>query len=122
MLLDEAVPLFTLTGPGGVGNTRLALAIAHDVVPSFADVVVFVDLTPVASPGLVGPTMAHALGVREAATGRSPGRSFPFPDDQFDAVWCANVTHYLRDDDLRTAMAEFRRVVRPGGMVAIKDF
>lgn len=45
----------------------------------------------------------------------------PFADSAFDAVWCANVTQYLPDDDLRMAFREFRRVVRPGGLVAIKE-
>ena len=45
----------------------------------------------------------------------------PFEDDSFDAVWCANVTQYLTDDELVQAIAEFRRVTRPGGLIAIKD-
>ncbi|MGI8857230.1 MAG: class I SAM-dependent methyltransferase [Thermomicrobiales bacterium] len=47
--------------------------------------------------------------------------ALPFPDDSFDAVWCANTTQYLTDDELATALGEFRRVVRPGGLVAIKE-
>jgi ubiquinone/menaquinone biosynthesis C-methylase UbiE len=47
--------------------------------------------------------------------------SLPFPDDAFDAVWCANTTQYLADDELATALREFRRVVQPGGLVAIKE-
>ena len=45
----------------------------------------------------------------------------PYPDDAFDGLWCANVTQYLTDDELVTALAEFRRVVRPGGLIAIKE-
>ena len=68
LLLDEAVPLLTLTGPGGVGKTRLALAIAHDVAPSFTDGAVFVDLSPLRDPAFVLPAVALALGVRGDGT------------------------------------------------------
>src|SRR3954464_3838137 len=62
-LLDEAVPLLTLTDPGGVGKTRLALAIAQDVSAHFVDGVVWVDLAPLADPALVPMTVARALGI-----------------------------------------------------------
>ncbi|TPQ18601.1 class I SAM-dependent methyltransferase [Streptomyces sporangiiformans] len=45
----------------------------------------------------------------------------PYEDDTFDAVWCANTTQYLDDDELACALRELSRVVRPGGIVVVKD-
>jgi non-specific serine/threonine protein kinase len=58
--------LLTLTGTGGTGKTRLALALAANLLDSFMDGIWFVDLSAITDPFLVTPAIAQVLGVREA--------------------------------------------------------
>jgi predicted ATPase len=57
--------LVTLTGPGGIGKTRLAVELASQVTPDLADGAALVALGSLQDPALVAGTVAHALGVRE---------------------------------------------------------
>jgi predicted ATPase/DNA-binding CsgD family transcriptional regulator len=59
----EQTPLLTLTGPGGVGKTRLAIAAARDVQPGFPDDVVWIDLEVIRDAILVAPAIAESLGI-----------------------------------------------------------
>lgn len=67
LLQSGRARLLTLTGPGGVGKTHLALALTHDLVPFFADGVVFVELVAIREAALVPGALAQALGLRELA-------------------------------------------------------
>jgi predicted ATPase/transcriptional regulator with XRE-family HTH domain len=64
----------TLTGPGGVGKTRLALKVAERLREQFPDGVIFVPLASLADPELVLPTIAAAFGV-VAGSGQALGRA-----------------------------------------------
>jgi predicted ATPase len=94
LLLANDVREVTLTGPGGVGKTRLALAAGEQLRSRFDDGVVFVGLGSVTAPELVPTALAGSLGVL-----RSGGQP---PID--------NVTSYLADKRLTLVIDNFEQV------------
>jgi len=67
LLGGDGSRLVTITGPGGVGKTRLALQVARELLPRLSGGAFVVELAAIREPVLVMPTLAGVLGVRERA-------------------------------------------------------
>ena len=102
LLLRENVRLLTLTGPPGVGKTRLAIEVAHVLLASFEQGVSFVDLTPIRDPSLVISAIGQALGLRESA--RVP--------------LLVQVERHLRERRLLLVLDNFEQVVDAAAVLA----
>ncbi len=87
--------LLTLTGPGGVGKTRLALAVAARLGGDFPDGVVFVSLAPVSDPGLVASAIVQALGLRGAGADSPVARLKAFVRDHRLLLVLDNFEHIV---------------------------
>jgi predicted ATPase len=89
-LLRASEPrLLTLTGPGGVGKTRLSLQAAGAAADSFADGVFWVPLAPLDDPQLVLPAVAQALGAEHDVASHIADRSLLLVLDNFEHVTAA---------------------------------
>ncbi|CAN5854408.1 hypothetical protein BH24CHL4_BH24CHL4_13600 [soil metagenome] len=94
--------LINLTGEGGVGKSRLALALGEQLAADFADGVAFVDLALLSSPDQVAPAIARATGVN-TSTGRPP----------LDTLRVA-----LRDSQLLLILDNFEHLIEASGVAS----
>ena len=69
LLADDAVRLVTITGPGGIGKSRLSIEAANRTRDRFPGGITFVDLAPVTNPDRVTAAIAEALGIRDLGDG-----------------------------------------------------
>ncbi len=72
--LQTRCRLLTLTGPGGIGKTRLALEVARGLSGRFANGVWLIELAPLTDPEMVPVTIATLLGLPIGAGAQSPAR------------------------------------------------
>ena len=77
-VLRDGARLLTLTGPAGVGKTRLAVKVGRRASGEFARGVTFVYLSPVRDPSRVPPAVAAVVGLHDAESPSLPERLFAY--------------------------------------------
>ncbi len=115
--LVEDARLVTVTGPGGIGKTRLALQVAAELVGHFHDGVFWVPLAGLGDPSLVVPEIAQAVGAQGDLAGFVQGRDLLLLLDNFEHVLGAGPEVYelLSLSDRLTLLITSRAPLRRAG-------
>jgi len=89
------VRLLTMLGPGGVGKTRLAIALVEHVAADYRDGVAFIDLTRVQEPSELLTAIAETLGLRDSQVAAATEQLQRFVEDRQMLLLLDNFEHLL---------------------------
>jgi predicted ATPase/transcriptional regulator with XRE-family HTH domain len=103
---DPACRLLTLTGPGGVGKTRLALEVAHQLREAFKDDACFVSLVGTSGPEFIIPAMADALGFAFFGATEMKVQLFNYLREKHILLILDNLEHLLNGIELLDELLE----------------
>lgn len=103
---DPACRLLTLTGPGGVGKTRLVLEVAHRLQDVFEHGVHFVSLVSTSSSEFIVPAIAAALGLTLSSVHNPRGQLIHFLREKHLLLVLDNLEHLLAGIELLTELLE----------------
>lgn len=101
-LLDENIRLLTLTGPPGVGKTRLTIQVAYELADEFEEGVHFISLAPINDAELVPAVIVQALGVNQVG----------------EQSFAHRLKEYVRDKHILLLLDNFEQVVTSAPFIA----